>query len=144
MVTKPQKVKAEEQEPELGPTSDQHPALYDDPEGEVAHRSADGSDGMTFRKTFVMAGPAEIGSNHPQHEANYGRVLEEALQRGLHPKGKARLAGTEVVDRDRKGVVSTACTYEVTVEPAITDREAHTTVTPSSDVRVTGRHSPTG
>jgi hypothetical protein len=135
---------AEEQEPQLGPRADQHPALHGDPEGEVADRSADGSSGKAYRKTFVLAGPAEIPADHPCHEDNAIRTLEEAAQRGLHPKGKAHLVGTEVVDRDRRGVVSTACTYEVTVEPAITDREAHTTVTPSSDVRVTGRHSPTG
>jgi hypothetical protein len=125
----------EEIEPELGPRADQHPALHDDPEGEVASRSADGSDGMTFRKVFVMAGPAEIPSDHPCHEANAVRVLEEALQRGLHPKGEASLVGTEVVDETRRGPVSTACTYEVAVEPAVTDREAHTTVAPSSGVR---------
>lgn len=132
---------AEEVEPELGPSADQHPALHGDPEDEVAGRSADGSSGKTYRKTFVMAGPAEIDSDHPQHEDNCSRTLEEALQRGLHPKGKARLVGTEVVDRDRRGVVSTACHYEVNVEPAITDHEAHTTVTPSSEVRIKGRHA---
>lgn len=143
--TKSYKVKAaEEQEPELGSSADQHPALHDDPEGEVASRSADGSDGMTFKKTFAMAGPAEIPSDHPCHEDNAGRVLEEALQRGLHPKAKARLLGTEVTEVSRRGVVTTACTYGVEVEPSITDTEAHTTVTPSSDVRVTGRHSPNG
>lgn len=136
--------KVEDEEPQLGPRADQHPALHGDAEGEVADRSADGSDGKTYRKTFVVAGPAEVGSDHPQHEDNCVRVLEEALHRGLHPKGKARLVGTEVVDESRRGVVSTACTYAVEVEPAITDTEAHTTVTPSSDVRVTGRHSADG
>ena len=130
------------EEPELGPRADQHPALHDDPEGEVASRSADGSSGKTYRKTFIVAGPAEIPADHPVHRDNCIRVLEEAMQRGLHAKGKPRLAGTEVVDESRRGVVSTACTYEVDVEPAITDHEAHTTVTPSSEVRVTGRHSP--
>jgi hypothetical protein len=136
MAPKPQQARAaEEHEPETGPRADQHPALHGDPEGEVASRSADGSDGMTFRKVFVMAGPEQIPSDHPCHEANAVRVLEEALQRGLHPKGKARLTGSEVVDPTRRGPVSTACTYEVDVEPAVTDTEAHTTVAPSSEVR---------
>jgi hypothetical protein len=135
MVAKSYKVKADdEHEPETGPRVDQHPALHGDPEGEVASRSLD-SDGMTFKKTFVIAGPAEIPSDHPQHEDNAGRVLEEALQRGLHPRGKARLVGTEVVEISRRGVVSTACTYAVEVVPAVTDTEAHLTVTPSSEVR---------
>jgi hypothetical protein len=125
----------DEHEPETGPRADQHPALHGDPEGEVASRSADGSDGMALRKVFVMAGPEQIPSDHPCHEANAVRVLEEALQRGLHPKGEARLTGSEVVDPTRRGPVSTACTYEVEVEPAVTDTEAHTTVTPSSGVR---------
>jgi hypothetical protein len=140
MVTKSYKAKADdEHEPETGPRADQHPALHGDPEGEVASRSADGSDGMAFRKVFVMAGPEQIPSDHPCHEDNAVRVLEEALQRGLHPKGEARLVGTEVVDRDRKGTVSTACTYEVEVVPAVIDTEAHKTVTPSSEVREKSR-----
>jgi hypothetical protein len=109
--------------------------LHGDPEGEVANRSADGSDGMTFRKVFVVAGPAEIPSDHPCHEDNAVRALEEALQRGLHPRGKAALVGTEVVDRDRRGVVTTACTYAVEVVPAVIDTEAHKTSTPASDIR---------
>ncbi|HEY3689640.1 MAG TPA: hypothetical protein VGL46_04980 [Pseudonocardiaceae bacterium] len=129
----------EEHEPETGPRADQHPALHGDVEGEVISRSADGSTGSTFRKTFVVAGPAEVKAEHPCHEANAGRTLEEAIQRGLHPRGKAALAGTEVVDRDRKGTVSTACTYEVEVVPAVIDTEAHRTVTPSSDVREKSR-----
>ena len=124
-----------EDEPETGPRADQHPALHGDVEGEVISRSADGSTGSTFRKTFVVAGPAEVKAGHPCHEDNAVRTLEEAVQRGLHPRGKATLAGTEVVDRDRRGVVSTACTYEVEVVPAVVDTEAHKTVTPSSEVR---------
>jgi hypothetical protein len=111
---------------------------------EVAERSADGSDGTGYRKTFTVAGPDEVGKDHPCHEHNAIRALEEATQRGLHPKGTARLVNTEVVDRDRRGVVSTACTYEVEVVPSVIDREARTTVTPSSGKRVTERSTPTG
>lgn len=132
MATKSYKVTAEEHEPETGPRADQHPALHGDPEGEVASRSLD-SDGMTFKKTFAMAGPAQIPSDHPCHEDNAGRVLEEALQRGLHSRGKARLVGTEVMETSRRGVVTTACTYAVEVVPAVTDTEAHKTVTPGTE-----------
>lgn len=120
-------------EPE-GSRAEQHPALAGDPEGEVDARSADGSSGTTLRKVFVLAGPDEFPSDHPQHEDNCSRVLEEAIQRGLHPKGDARLVGTEVVERPRRGLVSTACTYEVEVVPAVIDTEAHETVTVSSKV----------
>jgi hypothetical protein len=126
---------ATDEEVETSPREEQHPALVGDPEGEVVARSADGSSGTTFRKVFVIAGPDEIPSNHPQHEHNCVRTLEEALQRGLHPKGEARLVGTEVVERPRRGLVSTACTYEVEVLPAVIDTEAHETVTVSSKVQ---------
>lgn len=99
---------------------------------EVAARSADGSKGLTFRKVFVMGG--SIPEGHPQHEANWLGVLQEALHRGLHPKGSVRLVSVELSDPTRRGQVTTTATYEVSVEPASTDTEAHTTVTPSSDV----------
>lgn len=130
---------ADEHEPELGARADQHPALHGDVEGELISRSADGSSGSTFRKTFVVAGPAEVKAEHPCHEDNAVRTLEEAIQRGLHPRGSARLVGTEVVDRDRRGVVSTACTYEVEALPAVIDREAHETNTPSAEVQEKAR-----
>lgn len=113
-----------------GSRAEQHPALAGDKAAEVAARSPDASKGTTFGKTFVIAG--ELSKDHPQHEHNCIRVLEEALQRGLHPKGEAKLAKSEKVDEDRRGAVSTAYTYAVEVEPAVTDTEAHKTVTPSS------------
>lgn len=116
-----------------GSAAEQHPALAGDPAAEVDARSADGSKGTVFAKTFVMAG--EFAKDHPVHEHNCIRVLEEAIQRGLHPKGEAKLVKTEKVDESRRGVVSTACTYSVNVEPAITDDRAHETVTPSSAAR---------
>lgn len=134
MATTPVKHAKDDDEPE-GSRAEQHPALAGDPEGEVDARSVDGSSGTMFCKIFVLGGPDEIPRDHPQHEDNCVRTLEEAIQRGLHPKGKARLVGTEVVDVSRRGVVSTACTYEVDVVPAVTDAEAHKTVTPSSEVR---------
>jgi hypothetical protein len=108
------------------------PAPRRDRVEEVAARSADGSKGLTFRKVFVMGG--EIPPEHFQHEANWAGTLQEALHRGLHPKGKVQLVDHEVTDPDRRGRVSTVATYEVLVEPASTDLEAHTTVAPSSGV----------
>jgi hypothetical protein len=116
-----------------GSRAEQHPALAGDVAGEVAARSADGSDGTSFRKTFVLAGDFPK-ADHPQHEANVVGVLQEALHRGLHPKGEPKLTTVKTTEPDRRGHVSTYCTYEVLVEPAITDTEAHTTVTPSSSV----------
>jgi hypothetical protein len=108
------------------------PAPRRDRVEEVAARSADGSKGLTFRKVFVMAGSVPKG--HPQHEANWVGVLQEALHRGLHPKGEVRLVDHDVTEPNRRGTVTTTATYEVDVEPASTDTEAHTTVAPSSSV----------
>lgn len=115
-----------------GDPTEQHPALAGDKAAEVAQRSPDASQGTMFGKIFVMSG--EIPKEHPQHESNCIRVLEEALQRGLHPKGKAKLVRHEVTDTDRLGKRITTCTYAVDVEPAVTDTEAHKTVTPSSEL----------
>lgn len=116
-----------------GSRAEQHPALAGDAAAEVAVRSADGSEGTTFRKTFVLGGafPAE---DHPQHEANVVGVLQEALHRGLHPKCDPKLVEVTATEPNRRGQVSTYCTYEVPVVPAVIDDEAHTTVTPSSSV----------
>lgn len=112
-----------------GDRTEQHPALAGDKAEEVSHRSADGSKGTMWRKVFLLSG--SIGKDHPQHEDNCIRVLEEAIQRGLHPKGKARLVSGNV-ETDEHGHTNTTCVYEVPVEPAVTDSEAHKTVTPSS------------
>jgi len=112
-------------------------AVRRDKAEEVAARSADGSSGTTFRKVFVLAG--SIPKGHPQHEANEVGVLQEALHRGLHPKGKVTLVKVEESEPDRRGRVNTTATYAVPVEPASTDTEAHTTVTPSSEVRSKSR-----
>lgn len=106
---------------------------------EVAARSADGSSGATFQKVFVLGG--SIPQGHPQHEANEIGVLQEALHRGLHPKGKVKLTKVEESEPDRRGQVSTTATYEVPVEPAVTDTEAHTTVTPSSEASSKARNA---
>lgn len=114
-----------------GDRTEQHPALAGDKADEVSHRSADGSKGTTWRKVFLMSG--NVGKDSPQHEANCVRVLEEAIQRGLHPKGKAHLVSGDV-NTDEAGNTNTTCVYEVPVEPAVTDTELHKTVTPSSEL----------
>jgi hypothetical protein len=113
-----------------GDPTEQHPALAGDKAAEVDARSADGSEGTTFLKTFIM--DRAIPRDHSCHKNNAIRVVEEALQRGLHPKGHVQLAGHEQSEPDRRGKVNTTCTYSVEVEPAVTDTEAHKTVTPSS------------
>lgn len=109
----------------------QHPSLAGDVEGEIAKRSLD-SDGRTFLKTFVMLGAFTNDVKHPQHEANFLGTLQEAINRGLHPKGEPRLVKVEVGEPDRRGAVTTRCTYGVEVIPAVVDTENSTTETPST------------
>lgn len=110
----------------------QHPALHGDPEGEVAKRSADGSSGMTFHKVFVLGSGITDDAEHPQHLANLAGTLQEAINRGLHPKGEPKLVSVNHGQPDRRGAVSSWCKYTVDVEPAVTDTKAHTTETPTS------------
>lgn len=118
----------EEDEPQVSSSHEQFPSLHGQPEVEVEARSADGAEGTSYRKTFVLLGTFPEG--HPAHEDNARHTLEEAIQRGLHPKGEARLVDTKEVPEVRD-LVSSELTYEVEVVPAAVDDEAPTTVTPS-------------
>jgi hypothetical protein len=60
------------------------------------------------------------------HEANKVAVLQEALNRGLHPQAAARFDGARKVDG---GLV-----YSVEVIPATDDERAAETVTPSKAI----------
>ncbi len=110
---------------QAGAGIEQFPALAGDDETEVAHRSADGSDGMHYHKTFVVLG--QFGPEHPIHQDNKVRVQEEAIQRGLHPKGEATLVKTHEVPEVRDQV-SSELTYSVEVVPADVDPDAALTV----------------
>jgi hypothetical protein len=125
---------------DTGGLRNQHPALHGDPEGEIAKRSADGSVGLTFHKVFVLAGDITDDVKHPQHVANLSGTAQEAINRGLHPKGEPELVSIDVEEPDRRGNKSARCKYAVEVEPAITDTEAHTTVTPH-DITVDNQSS---
>lgn len=117
-------------EAELGSHRAQFPALYGDPEAEVASRSADGHEGTVFRKTFLVSG--QVGEEHPMHEHNKRAALEEAIQRGLHPRGEPRLVEVEHVCTDeRRGTVSTASTYAVETVPSSVDHDPVDTATPT-------------
>jgi hypothetical protein len=63
------------------------------------------------------------------HAMNANGVVQEAIQRGLHPKGDVYLVNHNVIE-DRRSV-STELTYAVDVTPASIDHEPETTVTPS-------------
>lgn len=96
------------------------------PEAEVARRSADGSSGDRHVRMFVVAAGSSLSATDgPEHEANRAACAQEALQRGLHPRGEPKLDGvTDGVDGSRE------FTYSVAVVPAEMDADASRTTTP--------------
>lgn len=112
-------------------TGGQFPSLDGDVHGEVAQRSADGSHESWFKKVFSVLNRSHtlgLSVDHVTHQANAAATLQDALQRGMHPKGPVELVGEESHPSDP---ATTNVTYAVPVVPAVIDHENHTTVTPS-------------
>lgn len=103
----------------------QHPAKAGEPEVEVDERSADGSDGMRFVKEFVVL-VRQWGDSDGEHTANKAGVANEAIQRGLHPRGDIRFDGSE----EHADGVSLTLTYSVETVPASVDHHPEDTTTP--------------
>lgn len=109
------------------PMAEQFPAIDGDVQGEIEQRTVDGTDEGRFVKVFVV--DREVDETSAMHAMNAVGVVQEAAQRGLHPKGDVFLVDTRVI-RDQRSV-STELTYAVDVTPASVDHEPDTTVTPS-------------
>ncbi len=126
-------IEIEAETPDEGatPLSVQFPAVGGDVQGEIEQRSPDGADEGRFVKTFVV--DREVSDDSAMHAMNASGVVQEATQRGLHPKGDVYLVDRNVI-RDRRSV-STELTYAVDVTPASVDHEPDTTVTPSDLVQ---------
>lgn len=126
------------------PTSkatEQFPAVAGTEEGraeEVEQRSADGSEGTRHVKVFVTEPGAE--QNPAMHEANKAAVLQEAIQRGLHPRGEARLDGAEIKTSEsgRRTFQHAFLTYSVEVIPASVDTKSTETTTPRDQIKSDG------
>ncbi|MFB7244639.1 hypothetical protein ACFCYX_19525 [Streptomyces populi] len=103
----------------------QHPAKAGQPEAEVTERSADGSDGMRFVKEFVVLA-ARWNDEDYQHEANRAGTVNEAIQRGLHPRGKVSFDGQEM----QPDGLSLLLRYSVETVPASVDHHPEDTTTP--------------
>lgn len=103
----------------------QHPAKAGEPETEVDERSADGSDGMRFVKTFVVLA-RQWGDSDDEHSANFAGVVNEAIQRGLHPRGDVSFDGSE----EQPDGQSLSLTYSVETVPASVDHHPEDTTTP--------------
>jgi hypothetical protein len=108
----------------------QHPAKAGEPEVEVDKRSADGSEGVSFVKEFVVTSGNWPDGEDPAHDANKATVLNEAIQRGLHPRGDVSFDGTT----EHADGVSTVLTYSVETVPASVDHTPQDTTTPRDAV----------
>jgi hypothetical protein len=111
----------------------QHPAKAGEPEVEVDERSADGSDGTRFIKEFVVLA-ARWNDEDYQHEANRAGVVGEAIQRGLHPRGKVAFDGGE----PHSDGLSLILTYSVDTVPASVDHQPEDTTTPRQVIEGNG------
>jgi hypothetical protein len=103
----------------------QHPAKAGEPETEVDERTADGADGMRFVKEFVVLAARWTGEDY-QHEANRAGMVGEAIQRGLHPRGKVAFDGQEL----QGDGLSLLLRYSVETVPASVDTHPEDTATP--------------
>lgn len=103
----------------------QHPAKAGEPEIEVDERSADGSDGTRFVKEFVVLA-RQWGDSDEEHAANRAGVVNEAIQRGMHPRGAVSFDGA----REHSDGVSMTLAYSVETVPASVDHHPEDTNTP--------------
>jgi hypothetical protein len=117
--------------------TEQHPSLEGDDAGvvnEVEQRSADGADGQVFKKTIRGVIHLELAQDPENvvHNDNKLAVLQEAIQRGLHPKEEPHLLSAEVFYTNRRGQTTVDMVYGVEVEPAVIDEDnTETTVEPA-------------
>lgn len=96
------------------------------PEEETAQRSADGSEGTRHEKAFVLLGN-DLGDEDGQlHDPNKLACLNEAIQRGLHPRGDVSYDGSQLLADG----VSYELRYSVAVVPSSMDSEPEKTTTP--------------
>jgi len=117
--------------------AEQFPATTGTEEGraeEVEQRSTDGAEGTRHVKVFVTEPGAE--QNEAMHEANKAGVLQEAIQRGLHPRGDVRFDGAEVktTQSGPRTFQHAELTYSVEVIPASVDTEPTETTTPRDQI----------
>jgi hypothetical protein len=107
------------------PAEKQFPAKAGDHAAEVDQRSADGAQGTRHVKEFVVLA-RQWGESEDEHTANRAGVANEAIQRGLHPRGDVSFDGKE----DHPDGESLVLTYSVECVPASVDHAPQDTTTP--------------
>ena len=114
---------------------EQFPSDKGEDKVENAERTADTdkSEASVFKKDFVVliTDAYEVLERDGLHLANKLRVLEEAIQHGLHPTGEPRFDGETDQDRTRIGT-NKVFSYSVDVIPAHVDHDAASTVVPGN------------
>ncbi|WP_020135053.1 hypothetical protein [Streptomyces sp. 351MFTsu5.1] len=113
----------------------QFPAKDGEAAVEVDERSADGAEGTRYVKEFVVlksSWPAR--DEEAAHDANAAAVANEAIQRGLHPRGKATFDGSE----DHPDGLSLILTYSVNTVPSSVDDQPQDTTTPRDVIESVG------
>ncbi|MFD4830141.1 hypothetical protein ACFWPV_09840 [Streptomyces uncialis] len=94
---------------------------------ETGSRSADGADGTRHIKEFVVLASSWPARDETEaHQANAAAVAQEAIQRGLHPRGTARFDGAT----PHPDGTSLTLTYSVDTVPASVDPAPGDTTTP--------------
>lgn len=122
----------------VAPVTAQFPALDGTTDGlhaEVAQRSPDGSTENRFEKVFSI-GRIGITTDDPVHRQNALGVVQEAVQRGLHPRGDVFLVDMAETDEPLNASGSrrrqhTDLRYAVEVIPASIDTTPEDTTTPT-------------
>ncbi|WP_445520441.1 hypothetical protein [Streptomyces sp. NEAU-174] len=111
------------------------PAKAGEPAVEVDERSTDGADGTRHVKQFVVLKSTWPGRDEAEsHTANGAAVANEAIQRGLHPRGEPRFDGAE----DHPDGLSLTLTYSVDTVPSSVDHAPGDTTTPRDVLRGEG------
>ncbi|MDH6448184.1 hypothetical protein M2155_000592 [Streptomyces sp. SAI-119] len=119
----------------------QFPAKDGEAAVEVDERSADGAEGTRYVKEFVVlkaSWPAR--DEEAAHDANAAAVANEAIQRGLHPRGKASFDGAE----DHPDGLSLTLTYSVDTVPSSVDDVPQDTTTPRDVIEAAGGDTGSG
>ena len=113
----------------------QFPAQDGEPAVEVDERSADGADGTRYVKEFVVLKASWPSRDEDDaHKANAAAVANEAIQRGLHPRGEARFDGSE----DHPDGLSLTLKYSVNTVPSSVDEVPQDTTTPRDVIEAAG------
>ena len=113
----------------------QFPAQEGEPSVEVDERSADGAEGTRYVKEFVVLKSSWPSQDEDDaHKANAAAVANEAIQRGLHPRGEASFDGSE----DHPDGLSLTLTYSVDTVPSSIDDQPQDTTTPRDVIEAAG------